>query len=401
MPSDPIYLDFHATTPVLPEVFEAMRPYFTTHFGNAASRSHAFGWRAAEAVDLSRHQVADLLGVPSGDILFTSGATEGINFLVKSLGRALAYKGRHIVSVQTEHPAVLDSLAALTREGFQVTLLGVDAGGRLDLKAFAAALRQDTIMAVIMWANNETGVIHPMDDLGAFCRDAGVLLISDATQAVGKIPVQPISCGVQALAFSAHKIYGPKGVGAVYLHPTIRRYKPEPLLHGGGHEGHLRSGTLNVPGIVGLGATAAHCRANMLAEGPRLASLRDQLEASLLQGCPEARINGDLFDRLPTVTNILLRFTESQAVMSKFRSRLAISSGSACSSADPSPSHVLLAMGLSQAEARASFRFSLGVPTSEAEVDAAAAMFIEAVAAYRADSPVWQMHLQGLEIREW
>lgn len=403
MPADqrPIYLDYHSTTPVLPEVFEAMRPYFTDLFGNASSRSHAFGWTASEAVELARQQVADLLHVPAVGLFFTSGATEGLNFLCKSLPLAMAGKGRHILTTRVEHPAVLDSLAAMETEGFDVTYLPVDGSGQLDPAVFESAIRPDTILAVVMWANNETGVIFPMARLGAICRSAGIPMVSDATQAAGKIPVHPASVGVDAVAVSAHKFYGPKGVGAVYIDPALVRYKPKPLLHGGGHERHLRSGTLNVPGIVGMGRAAALRTEFMTSNAARIGQLRDRLETAILEACPETRINGHFSDRLPTVTNLMVRFTESQAVMSRFRHRLAIASGSACSSADPEPSHVLRAMGLTLSEAKASFRFSLGVPTTPEEIDRAVSIFTAAVEADRAESPLWQMFRKGVDLGDW
>jgi cysteine desulfurase len=401
IPGDPIYLDYHSTTPLLPEVFEAMRPYFLEKFGNASSRSHAFGWQAAEAVDQARASVASLLDVPPGEITFTSGATEGINFLLKGMARGLSARGRHIVTCAAEHPAVLDTLDVLARDGYEVSILMPERDGRLDIDRFTAALRPDTIIASVMWANNETGVISPMESLAKVCRERGVMLISDATQAVGKITVHPKAIGVDAIALSAHKFYGPKGVGAVWVDPAWLRYKPAPLLHGGGHERGLRSGTLNVPGIVGLGAAAALRAARMEDDARRIGALRDRLEARILAACPETVVNGLGAARLPTATNLMVRFTESQAAMSRFRHRLAISSGSACSSANPEPSHVLRAMGLSVAEAKASYRFSLGAMTTEAEVDAAADLFAAAVTAHRAESPVWQMFTQGLDVSDW
>ena len=401
IPGDPIYLDYHSTTPVMPEVFEAMRPFFLEKIGNASSRSHAFGWQAAEAVDLARASAAGLLDVPPGEITFTSGATESINFLLKGMARSLSTRGRHIVTCATEHPAVLDTLEVLARDGYDVSILEPERDGRIDTDRFAAALRPDTIIASVMWANNETGVIAPMDAIAGICKERGIMLISDATQAVGKITVQPKAIGVDAIALSAHKFYGPKGVGAVWVDPAWLRYKPDPLLHGGGHERGLRSGTLNVPGIVGLGAAAALRAARMEDDARRICALRDRLESRILAGCPETAVNGGDVARLPTVTNLMVRFTESQAVMSRFRHRLAISSGSACSSANPEPSHVLRAMGLSPAEAKASYRFSLGAMTTEAEVDAAADLFIAAVTAHRAESPVWQMFRRGMDVSDW
>ncbi len=397
----PIYLDYHATTPVLPEVLEAMLPFFTEMFGNAASRSHAYGWQALEAVDLARKQVADLVHVESKDVYFTSGSTEGLNFAIKSMADALSAKGKHIISVKTEHPAVLDPLLWLKKKGFEITLLEVDKDGQIDPEKVQQSIRPDTILAAFMWANNETGVIHPMQEMGRICKSKGVILVSDATQAAGKIVVDPQANDVDIITLSGHKMYGPKGIGAMYVNRDLLRYKPEPLLHGGGHEHGLRSGTLNVPGIVGLGAAAHHRTKHLAEEQARLQALQDRFEKGILDQIEAVQVNGGAVRRLPSVSNIMVRFVDSQAVMSSFRHQLAISSGSACSSANPEPSHVLRAMGLSDAAAKASFRFSFGAMTMEEQVDRALGILLAAIEKYRSESPVWQMYKQGLDVSAW
>jgi len=395
----PIYLDYHATTPVDPRVLEAMLPYFTTNFGNPASRSHPYGWQASEAVELARHQVSNLLNVSSKDIFFTSGSTEGLNMAIKGLSESLSYKGKHLVTITTEHHAVLDSLHWLSNKGFEITKIPVDHHGLLDLDILKSAILKDTIMVIAMWANNETGVCHDMKAIGDICRNADVALICDATQAVGKIKVNPTEMGIDMLVLSAHKMYGPKGTGAIYINRKEKKLKPEALIHGGGHEMGFRSGTLNVPGIVGLG-TASSLRQAILEEDIIfIGALRDEFEQSMLSGLEYVSINGSEAHRLPTVSNLKVDFVDSQAIMTKLRSKLAISSGSACSSADPAPSHVLLAMGLSPEEAKGSFRISLGNPTSREEIELASLWLTEAIEEYRSESPVWQMFKQGIDVR--
>lgn len=394
----PIYLDYHATTPVDARVLEIMLPWFSDHFGNPASRSHAYGWQASEAVELARSQTASLMGAEARSIYFTSGATEGLNMAIKGTAEWLGSSGRHVISVSTEHHAVIDSLKWLASKGYEVTSLHVDAEGRLDLNLLQSSIRNDTVMVVVMWANNETGVIQDMAAIGRICRESGILLICDATQAVGKIMVSPEANGIDILAFSAHKMYGPKGAGALYLNPSNRKARPAPLIHGGGHEGGLRSGTLNVPGIVGLGAAAEIRNSEMSADYLKLKALRDHFESTILASVPNVLVNGHPEYRLPSVSNLRVVGVDSQAVMSRFRTKLAISSGSACSSADPEPSHVLLAMGLTTSEAKGSFRVSFGVPTTSEEVEQAAVIFREAIEAEREISPLWLMFRQGIDI---
>ncbi|MBP8086057.1 MAG: cysteine desulfurase [Saprospiraceae bacterium] len=396
-PKMPVYLDYHATTPVDARVLESMLPWFTRDFGNPASRSHAYGWKASEAVEIARGQVADLLNTDSKSIIFTSGSTEGLNMAIKGLAENSGHIGKHIITVATEHHAVLDTIDWLNRKGYELSILPVDGNGILDIEHLRNTIRNDTIMVIVMWANNETGVVQDIKEIGLLCHQAGVPLVCDATQAAGKIDIDLVKIPVGMLAISAHKMYGPKGVGALYINPSMK-VKPAALIHGGGHERGYRSGTLNVPGIVGLGSASALRKENLLGDRDRLLQLRDQFEKSILAALEEVSANGHVCDRLHTVSNLKVRFVDSQAVMSRFRSDLAISSGSACSSANPEPSHVLLAMGLTPAEAKGSFRISLGVPTTLAEIEIAARIFIEAVEAERAQSPVWQMFKQGMDV---
>ena len=397
LPKTPVYLDYHATTPVDATVLESMLPWFTRDFGNPASRSHAYGWKASEAIEIARGQVADLLHADSKSIIFTSGSTEGLNMAIKGLAETSGQIGKHIITVATEHHAVLDTVDWLNRKGYELSILPVDGNGILDTEHLRNTIRNDTIMVLVMWANNETGVVQHIKEIGLLCHQAGVPLVCDATQAAGKISIDLAQIPVDILAISAHKMYGPKGVGALYINPSMK-VKPAALIHGGGHERGYRSGTLNVPGIVGLGSASALRKEHLLADQDRLLQLRDQFEKSILIALEEVSVNGHVCDRLHTVSNLKVRFVDSQAVMSRFRSDLAISSGSACSSANPEPSHVLLAMGLTPAEAKGSFRISLGVPTTLAEIEIAARIFIEAVEAERAQGPVWQMFKQGMDV---
>ncbi len=394
----PIYLDYHATTPVDPQVLEAMLPYFTTHFGNAASRSHPYGWQASEAVELARKQVADLIDVNQKDIFFTSGSTEGLNMAIKGLAESLSYKGKHIITVTTEHHAVLDPIDWISKKGFEITKLPVDHQGMIDIDQLKSSIRNDTIMVVIMWANNETGVCHDMKAIGDICRKVGIPFVCDATQAVGKINVNPAGIGIDMLALSAHKMYGPKGTGAVYINQSEKKIKPEPLIHGGGHEMGFRSGTLNVPGIVGLGMASHFRKLKMNENFNRVGALRDQFEQSILSDLEDVSVNGSLSNRLPTVSNLKVAMVDSEAIMTKLRTKLSFSSGSACSSANPEPSHVLIAMGLTPGEAKGSFRISLGSPTTAQEIDLASKWLIEAIEEYRSQSPVWQMYKQGIDV---
>ncbi|MEM9917334.1 MAG: IscS subfamily cysteine desulfurase [Bacteroidota bacterium] len=393
--SNKIYLDYNATTPCDPKVVDAMLPYFYDHPGNAASRNHAFGWVAEEAVDKARTQLADLLQVDTKELVFTSGATEAINLAIKGVFEMYHRKGKHIITVETEHKAVLDTCRKIEKLGGEVTYLPVNQEGHIDLQQLREAIRDTTLLVSVMWANNETGLIHPMKAIGEICREKGVLFFSDATQAVGKIPAFPKECGVHLMACSAHKLYGPKGVGALFVNRRSPRVKLNAQLDGGGHENGMRSGTLNVPAIVGFGQAAAIAAKQMAQEAQRLAPLRDRLETQLLALLEEVQVNGSTTDRLPHVSNLSFRFVESEALLMTFNQQIAVSTGSACTSASLDPSHVLLAMGLSDDLAHASIRFSLGRFTSEAEVEETIRQLVRGVEQMRAISPVWEMFKEG------
>ncbi len=375
MQQRPVYLDYNATTPVDPQVLACMLPYFTERFGNPSSKGHRYGLEAEAAVEVAREQLAVLLGAEPENLIFTSGATEALNLAIKGVAQALAHRGRHVVTVQTEHAAVLEACRALARRGWEVTYLPVDAEGRLDMAALEAALRPDTVLLCVMWANNETGVLHPIPAIAQLARDRGVPLLVDATQAVGKIPVQVT--GIDLLACSAHKFYGPKGVGALYV-----RRKPElrlqPLLDGGGQEQGLRSGTLNVPGIVGMGAAAVRAAEVMAEEMSRLQALRDRLEQGLQGALSGVRVNGAGAPRLPQTSSITFEGVRADRLLAAVRT-LALSAGSACGSGRGKPSHVLRAMGRTDTEAKATIRISLGRFTTAADIDYALTELIAAV----------------------
>ena len=330
------------------------------------------------------------------EITFTSGSTEGINLAVKGIAERYRRRGRHIVTAATEHRAVLDVCAHLERGGFEVDYLAPDADGRVTPEAVAAALRDDTILVALMWANNETGVVLDVAGVGEVCRARGVLFFSDATQAVGKVAVAPREVGVDALALSAHKFYGPKGVGALWVRSADPRVAIAQQQHGGGHEGGIRSGTLNVPGIVGLGAAAALAAGEYASVGRRLAAIRDGLERALARELDQVIVNGDNAERLPHISNVSFRFVEAEALLSSFQRRLALSTGSACSSADLEPSHVLLAMGLSPEDAKSAVRISLGRATSDRHAARAVDLLVRGVRRLRAESPLWELHLDGV-----
>jgi cysteine desulfurase len=365
----PVYLDFHATTPVDPRVLEAMLPYFTEHFGNPASRQHAYGWDAQKAVEAARAQVAALIGASAQEIVFTSGATESNNLAIKGSAHGLRDRGDHIVTVLTEHKSVLDSCKRLEREGCRVTRLGVDSQGFIDLDELRAAITERTVLISVMAANNEIGVLQPLAAIGAIAQQQGILFHSDAAQAAGKIPLNVSELGVDLLSLTGHKCYGPKGAGALY----VRRRKPKvPLscqIDGGGHENGLRSGTLNVPGIVGLGRAAEICREIMPAERTRLAGLRDRLLAGLQQEVAGVRLNGPASDRrLPHNLHVSFDDVEGEALVMALGD-VAVSTGSACSSGSQAPSHVLQAIGATGDRAGASIRFGLGRTTTDADID--------------------------------
>lgn len=390
----PIYLDHNATTPCDPRVVEAMLPYFSTSFGNAASRSHAFGWQAEEAVDLARQQVARLIGAEASEIVFTSGSTESCNLALKGVFEAYSVKGNHIITCATEHKAVLDSCSHLEKLGAEVTIVPVDASGQPDLVALESAFRKETILVALMYANNETGVVSPVSEIGRMARKHDVLFFSDATQAVGKLPVSVAQEGPDLLALSAHKIYGPKGAGALFLRRKNPRVKVAAQIDGGGHEKGRRSGTLNVPGIVGLGKACEICYQEMQDETVRLQWLRDKLEAGLLQ-IEGSAVNGDRVNRLPQTLNISFRHTESEGLIGGFHKDIAVSSGSACMSATIEPSYVLKAMGLEDDLAKSSVRFSIGRFTTEEEIDYTIGRVTQAVKEHRQASQLWGMYQNG------
>ncbi len=390
-----IYFDNSATTPVDPRVRDAMWPWFFEKPGNAASRTHPFGWEAEDAVEHARAQVAQLLAVAPHTLVFTSGATEAINLALKGVfAAAPAHAGKHFVVAKTEHKAVLDTCRRICQWGGELTLVDVQPNGVVCLDRLEEAIRPDTVLVAVMWANNETGVIQPVAQIGELCARREILFFCDATQAVGKIPVNPEAVGVHLLACSAHKMYGPKGVGALYICPHPRVHLV-PLIDGGGHERGLRSGTLNVPGIVGFGQAAAIAQDEMPAEAKRLAALRDRLEQGFLQ-LPQVWVNGAGAPRLPHMCNISFRFVEAESLLMSFNRYIAVSTGSACTSATMEPSHVLRAMGLSADDAHAAIRFSLGRFNTRQEVDFAIETVSEAVRQYRQTSPMWQLFQQGM-----
>jgi len=395
----PVHLDNNATTPVDPKVLEAMLPYFTQHFGNAASRSHAYGWEAEEAVDYARGQVAKLINSEPKEIIFTSGATESDNLAIKGVFESYASKGNHIITCVTEHKAVLDTCKHVEKLGAEVTYLPVQSDGLIDLKELETAIKPTTVLIAIMYANNETGVIQPVKEISAIAKRKGVLFFSDATQAVGKTPVNVIEDGIDLMAFSAHKIYGPKGVGALYVRRKNPRVRIIAQMDGGGHEKGMRSGTLNVPGIVGLGQACEICRLNMNEDAKRIKILRDKLENDLLQ-LEETQLNGNKENRLPHVLNISFKYVESEGLMLACNKNIAVSSGSACTSASIEPSHVLKAMGLDDDLAHSTLRFSLGRFTTEEEIDYAIEQVKNTVTQLRELSPLWEMHKEGNDVAE-
>ena len=391
-----LYLDHAATTPVAEEVLEAMLPYFREHFGNASSRSHPLGWVAEKAVSKAREQVAELIAASPEQITFCSGATEAINLAIKGIAWRWRPYGRHIITMSSEHSAVLDTCQWLEEQGFEVSYLDPGPDGRLDLEHLKETIRPDTILCSIMWANNETGVLQDMAGIGQICREKEIVLFSDATQAAGKIELSPEALGIDSICLSAHKFYGPKGVGALYLGGRLRKGILSPLQHGGGHESGLRSGTLNVPGIVGLGAASVLAKAEMQMQGERLNGLRQDMEAQLCAALPQTLIQGATAPRLPHISNVSFRFTEAEALLSTFKRSLALSTGSACASMSLGPSHVLLSMGLSAEDAKAAVRISMGRDTSAEDVQTAVRKLIAGVEKLRTESPAWELFEEGL-----
>ena len=398
----PIYLDHNATTPCDPRVVEAMIPYFTNNFGNAASRNHPFGWQAEEAVDNAREQVAKLIGADPKEIIFTSGATEADNLAIKGVFEMYASKGNHIITCNIEHKAVLDTCKHIEKEGGEVTYLKVKDNGLIDMQELEAAIKPTTILIAIMYANNEIGTVMPMKEISALAKKKGILVFSDATQAVGKIPVDVTKDGIDLMAFTAHKMYGPKGVGALYVRRKNPRVKVTAQMDGGGHERGMRSGTLNVPGIVGFGKACEICMNEMESETKRLSVLRDKLETELMK-IEEAYINGDKEHRLPHVTNISFKYVEGEGLLMGFNKDIAVSSGSACTSASLEPSYVLKALGLGDDLAHSSLRFGLGRFTTEDQIDYTIDAVTKTVNKLREMSPLWEMYKEGIDMNsiEW
>ena len=386
----PIYMDYHATTPVDPRVVQTMLPYFTEDFGNAASRNHPFGWKAEKAVDRARKQVADLVSAKPREIIFTSGATESNNLAIKGVAEMYREKGNHIITCVTEHKAVIDTCKWLEKQGSRVTYLPVQKDGRISLDDLRAAITSDTILITIMAANNEIGVLQPIEEIGTIAKEHGIIFHTDAVQAVGKVPFNVNEMKVDLVSLSAHKMYGPKGIGALY----VRRRNPRVLLseqiNGGGHERGMRSGTLNVPGIIGLGAAAELCQEEMDADTVRLSGLRDRLSKSLHQKLDEIYVNGSMEHRLPHSLNISFAYVEGESLLMGIND-VAVSSGSACTSASLEPSYVLKALGAGDDLAHSSIRFGLGRWTTEEEVDYVVDKLTSVVRRLREMSPLYEM----------
>jgi cysteine desulfurase len=380
-----------------PRVLETMLPYFVENFGNAASRNHSFGWQAEEAVDYAREQIAQLIGADAKEIIITSGATEGDNLGIKGVFEMYATKGNHIITCTTEHKAVLDTCKHLEKLGAEVTYLEVQPDGLIDLKQLEAAMKPTTILVAIMYANNEIGVIQPVKEISAIAKKHGALFFTDAVQAVGKIPVDVNADGIDIMAFTAHKMYGPKGVGALYVRRKNPRVKVTAQMDGGGHERGMRSGTLNVPGIVGFGKAAEVARLDMAADTERISKLRDKLENALKQ-IDETYVNGNPAHRLPHVSNISFKYVEGEGLMMGFNKDIALSSGSACTSASLEPSYVLKALGLGDDLAHSSLRFGLGRYTTEEQIDFTIKAVTDTVLKLREMSPLWEMFKEGVDI---
>jgi cysteine desulfurase len=392
----PIYMDYQATTPVDPRVVEAMLPYFTERYGNAASRSHRYGWEAEEAVEKARAQVAELIGASPKEIVFTSGSTESINLALKGVAEMYSDKGKHVVTSQAEHKAVLDTCKHLEQLGYEVTYLQPDKSARISVESVAAALRPDTVLVALMWANNEVGTVNPIREIGALCHEKGVIFFSDATQAVGKIPVDVEADHVDLLCVSGHKLYGPKGVGALYVRRKGPRVRLVAQIDGGGHERGMRSGTLNVPSIVGLGKACEIARVDMPEESARTSALRDHLEKRLFSELDFVHLNGNREHRLPNNLNVSFAFVEGESLIMGI-SDVAVSSGSACTSASLEPSHVLRSMQVGEDLAHSSIRFGIGRTTTKEEVDYCAEHVIAAVRRLRELSPLYEMAQEGID----
>ena len=394
-------MDYHSTTPVDPRVVDAMIPYFTQHFGNAASRNHSFGWAAEKAADTAREQVGELLGATGKEIVWTSGATESNNLAIKGAAHFYKDRGNHIITTQIEHKSVLDTCKRLELEGFQVTFLPCESDGRISPERLRQAMTDKTILVSVMLANNEIGTVNDLKAIGEIVKEKGAIFHSDVTQGVGKIPFSVEDCKLDLAAMTAHKIYGPKGIGALYVRrkPRVRL---EQQMDGGGHERGMRSGTLNVPGIVGFGKAAELARLEMPTESVRLSGLRDRLKSRLMNALPESYVNGSLTHRLPGNLNISFAYVEGEGLMMALKD-VAVSSGSACTSASLEPSYVLRALGIGEELAHTSIRFGLGRWTTEEEVDFVADLVIDKVRRLREMSPLWEMRQEGVDISsiEW
>jgi cysteine desulfurase len=393
----PIYFDNHATTQVDPRVLEAMMPYFTNKFGNAASRNHSFGWAGEEAVENARAQVANLIGATPKEIIFTSGATESDNLMIKGVAEMYREKGNHIITQAIEHKAVLDTCKRLEKDGFEVTYLPVQRDGRVDPEDVRKAMTAKTILITIMYANNEIGVINPIAEIGKIAKERGIFFAVDGVQAVGKIPVDVQKDNIDLLAISAHKIYGPKGVGALYVRRRNPRVQLAAIIDGGGHERGMRSGTLNVPGIVGLGAACEIAQKDMPEEAKRLRALRDKLKAGLEAKLDEVFINGSMEHRLPNNLNMSFAYVEGESLLMGIND-IAVSSGSACTSATLEPSYVLKALGVGEDLAHTSIRFGLGRFNTDEEVDYVTDKMVQVVTKLRELSPLYEMAKEGIDI---
>ena len=400
--SELIYMDNAATTPVDPRVLAEMLPCFTETYGNAASLNHGFGWKAEKLVEKAREQVASLIGAAAKEIIFTSGATESDNLAVLGVAEMYADQGKHIITCVTEHKAILDPCHYLEGKGYEVTFLGVDKDGMIDLEELKGAIREDTILITLMAANNEIGVLHPLAEIGKIAKENGVLFHTDATQAVGKVPIDVMEMGIDMMSISAHKMYGPKGIGAMYVRRRKPRVRLSPIMHGGGHERGMRSGTLNVPGIVGLGKACEICQNEMVEESKKMILLRDRLHKKITDKLDYIFLNGHEDKRLPNNLNISMAYVEGESLMLGMNN-VAVSSGSACTSASLEPSYVLRALGMSDDLAHCSIRFSLGRFTTEEEIDIVAEKAIEVVSRLREMSPLYEMVKEGIDLStiEW
>jgi cysteine desulfurase len=398
----PIYMDNHATTPLDPRVLEAMMPYLTGIFGNAASRNHSFGWEAEKATEHAREQIAKLIGATAKEIIFTSGATESNNLAIKGIAEMYRERGNHIITQVTEHKATLDTCKRLEKSGYRITYLPVQADGLIDIEDLKRAMDKDTILVTIMYANNEIGVIQPIREIGALCHEKNVLFHTDAVQAVGKIPVNVITDNIDVLSLSGHKIYGPKGVGALYVRRRNPRVQISEQINGGGHERGMRSGTLNVPGIVGLGAACEIAGAEMEAEGKREKELRDYMRAKFEKALDYVHVNGNMEHHLPGNLNMSFVYVEGESLLMGIND-IAVSSGSACTSATLEPSYVLKALGLGDDVAHSSIRFGLGRFNTKAEVDYVSDKLIDVVTKLRELSPLYEMVKEGIDLTkiEW